>query len=44
MDELYALACAGEDHLVLADHVAAAQNRKPNVALAAGTDIAVANV
>ena len=43
MDELDALAGAGENHPVLADHVAAAQRRKADIALAARSDIAVAD-
>ena len=43
MDELDALSGAGEDHLVLADHVASAQGGKSDIARAAGTDVALAH-
>jgi hypothetical protein len=42
MDKLNALTRAGENHPMLADHVATAQNRKADIAGAAGPDIAVA--
>ena len=42
MGKLDALAGAGENHLVLADHVAAAQGGKADVAFAARADVAVA--
>ena len=42
MGKLDALAGAGEDHPVLADHVAAAERRKADIALAPRADIAVA--
>jgi hypothetical protein len=41
MGKLDALAGAGENHLVLADHVAAAQGGKADVAFAARADVAV---
>src|SRR6185436_10470888 len=41
MDELDALAGAGEDHLVLADHIAAAQGGKSDIARATGADVAL---
>ena len=42
MGQLDALAGAGEDHPVLADHVAAAESGKADIAVAARPDIAVA--
>src|SRR4029079_6922806 len=44
MRKLDALAGAGKDHAVLADHVAAAQRGKADIALAPWTDIAVAHL
>ena len=42
MSKLDPLAGTGEDHPVLADHVAAAERSKADIALAPRTDIAVA--
>ena len=41
MDEFEALGGAGEDHMVVADRVAAAQGREPDIAGAAGAGDAV---
>jgi hypothetical protein len=41
MAKLDALARSGEDHRVLAHHVAAAERREPDIALAPWADIAV---
>src|SRR3974390_3345588 len=43
MDKLGALAGGSENHLVLADHVAAAQDGEADIALAAWADIAIAD-
>ena len=44
MGKLDALAGAGEDHPMLADHVAAAERRKADIALAPRSGLAVADM